>query len=293
MAAPGGILALGAAAAWGGGDFAGGMGVRKTGGTTTAALWFLILAHGASLVILAGLLAASGWPTAWGVAALWALGSGVAAALALTAFYMALARGEMGVSAALSGILAAAIPALASTVLEGAPTALRVVGFVLAAVAIWTIAAGDAKPAERSTFWLAMAGGVGFGVYFVALRMANPLGVVAPMMLARVASVTTCVVLVVVMTLGGNRAGAEGRGGFAEVWRVWPWALAVAAMDTGGNLLFVAATRAGRLDVAAVLASLYPAGTILLAAWRLHEKPSRRQLGGMALALAAVVMITV
>ena len=58
-------------------------------------------------------------------------------------------------------------------------------------------------------------------------------------------------------------------------------------------MLFVAATRLGRLDVAAVLGSLYPAATILLAAWHLHERPTRRQLVGMAAALAAVVMITV
>jgi drug/metabolite transporter (DMT)-like permease len=64
-------------------------------------------------------------------------------------------------------------------------------------------------------------------------------------------------------------------------------------MDTSGNLLFIAATRAGRLDVAAVLASLYPASTILLAAWTLHERPTRRQGWGMAVAVAAVVMITI
>ena len=46
-------------------------------------------------------------------------------------------------------------------------------------------------------------------------------------------------------------------------------------------------------DVAAVLASLYPASTILLAAWRLHERPTRRQWLGMGLALVAVVMISI
>jgi drug/metabolite transporter (DMT)-like permease len=66
----------------------------------------------------------------------------------------------------------------------------------------------------------------------------------------------------------------------------------VALLDTGGNILFMAATRLGRLDVASVLASLYPAGTILLAAWYLHERPTRRQMMGMVVALAAVVMIT-
>jgi drug/metabolite transporter (DMT)-like permease len=48
----------------------------------------------------------------------------------------------------------------------------------------------------------------------------------------------------------------------------------------------------GRLDVASVLASLYPASTIVLAAWFLHERPTARQRWGMAVAVAAVVMIT-
>ncbi|WP_433968219.1 EamA family transporter [Tunturiibacter gelidiferens] len=70
------------------------------------------------------------------------------------------------------------------------------------------------------------------------------------------------------------------------------WAIATALLDTSGNLLYIAATRAGRLDVAAVLASLYPASTILLAAWALRERPTRRQGLGMVVAAAAVVMIT-
>jgi drug/metabolite transporter (DMT)-like permease len=63
-------------------------------------------------------------------------------------------------------------------------------------------------------------------------------------------------------------------------------------MDTGGNQFFLAATRLGRLDVASVLAGLYPASTILLAAWWLKERPTRRQAAGMVTALVAVAMIT-
>jgi len=74
-------------------------------------------------------------------------------------------------------------------------------------------------------------------------------------------------------------------------WKTVWWVLATALLDTSGNLLFVAATRAGRLDVAAVLASLYPASTILLAALALGERPTRRQAVGMAAAVVAVVLI--
>ena len=138
---------------------------------------------------------------------------------------------------------------------------------------------------------LAVVGGVGFGVYFVALRFANPLGVLEPMALARLGSLATCLVLL--LTLRGVRASPAHVS--REPWlskRALLWALGVALLDTGGNLLFLAATRAGRLDVAAVLASLYPASTILLAAWLLHEKPGRRQLIGMGVAVIAVVLIT-
>jgi drug/metabolite transporter (DMT)-like permease len=284
------LVALAAAASWGGGDFSGGMGVKASGTSLASALRFVIVAYAISLVVVLGvvLLRHDPWPVnalhnplvGWGVA------GGVAAGFSLVAFYIALSRGAMGASAAVSGLLAAAIPAVVSTAMEGAPTVLRIAGFALAAAAIWMIAAGpapaDAKP---GTMWLAIAGGLGFGFYFVALRMDNPLGVLEPLVLSRAASLLTCLVLLAVL-----RKGAKGpwlsRGAMG-------WAMGVAVLDTGGNLLFLTATRMGRLDVAAVLASLYPAGTILLAGWRLHERPTRRQVAGMVVALAAVVMITV
>jgi len=86
--------------------------------------------------------------------------------------------------------------------------------------------------------------------------------------------------------------GVDSTGPRRVLRGVLVWALLAAVLDTGGNMLFVGATLWGRLDVAAVLASLYPASTILLAAWRLHEKPTRRQVVGMAAAVVAVVMIT-
>ena len=64
-------------------------------------------------------------------------------------------------------------------------------------------------------------------------------------------------------------------------------------LDTAGNLFYLRAAALGRLDVAAVVCSLYPAGTILLAALVLHERPTRRQVAGMALALGAVMLLSV
>ena len=295
------LLALAAAVLWGGGDFSGGMGVKRAGGSMGAALRVILLSHGMSFAVLS--LAAwlredafpHGAPLGWGLTA------GVTGGISLACFYIALSRGAMGASAALSGLLAAAIPAGISAVLEGSPGGLRIVGFLVAGAAIWLIAAGPSPEStadpgirgrgakDRGTFWLAFAGGVGFGVYFTALKLASAAGVIWPIATCRMGSLTVCALMLAGLTLLGDGDTAKT----LVSRKVVLWAMATAALDTSANLLYIAATRAGRLDVAAVLASLYPASTILLAAWALHERPTRRQGWGMAVAAAAVVMIMV
>jgi drug/metabolite transporter (DMT)-like permease len=286
------LLALAAAVLWGGGDFSGGMSVKHAGGTMDAALRVILLSHAVSFVILLGAAWWRGDAFPHGAALMWGLVAGVTAGIALACFYVALSRGAMGASAALSGLLAAGIPAAVSVGSEGSPGLLRLVGFVVAGVAIWLIAAGpnpEATPADRGTIWLAVTAGVGFGIYFVALKFAGSAGVIWPLATARMGSLAVCSLLVGAMSLLGK--GEATRFRLTRV--VIAWAMGGVLLDTSGNLLFIAATRAGRLDVAAVLASLYPASTILLAAWMLRERPTLRQGVGMAVAAAAVVMITV
>src|SRR5580704_6817958 len=208
------LLALAAAVLWGGGDFSGGMSVKTAGGTMGAALRVIVLSHTASLGVL---LVVAWWrgdafphgaPLAWGLAA------GATAGIALACFYVALSRGAMGASAALSGLLAAAIPAAVSAGMEGSPGLLRLVGFLVAGIAIWLIAAGpnpEATPADRGTVWLAVAGGVGFGIYFVALKFAGSAGVIWPLATARMGSLVVCSLLVGAMALRANAGEAKVR----------------------------------------------------------------------------------
>lgn len=286
------MLALAAAISWGGGDFSGGMGAKHAGGAMGGALRVILLSHAASFTVLVAIAHwrgdafPHGAPLAWGIAA------GVAGGISLACFYVALSRGAMGASAALSGLLAAAIPAAVSIAAEGSPGILRIVGFLVAGAAIWLIAAGpnaEAVPAKAGTVWLAVAAGTGFGIYFVALKMAGVAGIVWPMATARIGSLSVCSLMLLGLSVGAPKSEiAQGKLTAAAA----RWALTTALLDTSGNLLFIAATRAGRLDVAAVLASLYPASTILLAAWMLSERPTRRQGLGMLVAAASVVMIT-
>jgi drug/metabolite transporter (DMT)-like permease len=286
------LFALAAAALWGGGDFSGGMGVNRAGGGVRAALRVVLLSHITSFAVLVAIarVRADAFPQgellAWGIAA------GVAGGLSLTCFYLALSRGAMGASAAVSGLLAAAIPAALTLWQEGSPGALPVLGFAVAGMAIWLISAGgaadDSAAAGRGTMALAMLAGVGFGFYFVALKMAGPAGVIWPMATARMGSLSICGLMLLGHTL---RPWREDEAPAKLGRRAVGWSLAAALLDTSGNLLFLAATRAGRLDVAAVLASLYPASTILLAALALGERPTRRQALGMATAVLAVALI--
>lgn len=256
------------------------------------ALRVILTSHAASFTVLVAIAIWRGDTFPHGAPLAWGIGAGVTGGIALACFYVALSRGAMGGSAALSGLLAAAIPAVVSVIGEGSPGLLRIAGFLVAGAAIWLIAAGpnaEAKSADVGTIWLAVAAGIGFGIYFVALKMAGVAGVIWPMATARMGSLSVCSLL-----LGGLSFSPKT----SEIYRgrltraAVRWALTTALLDTSGNLLFIAATRAGRLDVAAVLASLYPASTILLAAWMLSERPTRRQGLGMAVAAAAVVMIT-
>lgn len=286
-------LALAAAVLWGFGDFSGGMGVKRAGGSVAAALRIILISHTTSLCGLLLVLWIRRDDLLHGRPVLWALAAGIAGGLSLAAFYIALSRGSMGASAAVSGLLAAALPATLSSFVEGSPGLLRLAGFAIAGIAIWMIAAGPAdptRPVAADTMFLAIGAGGGFGVYFIALRMAGATGgsVLWPMTVARVGSLSTCALLVAVLSLTRARWAGPSRITRSVVF----WSLLTAVGDTTGNLLFLAATRAGRLDIAAVLASLYPASTILLAGALLKERPSARQGWGMAVAAIAVVLIT-
>jgi drug/metabolite transporter (DMT)-like permease len=285
------------------------MSVQSARTPSHAGLRTVLFSHLTSISVLVALPLLLHQPFPTHAALAWGFAAGVIAALSLAAFYTALSRGAMGASAAVSGLLAASIPAAVSLALEGSPGPLRIAGFLLAAVAIWLIAAGPAQREALQTILLATFAGIGFGLYFVFLKLAaatsTPLWTMAT---ARTASIATAATLLLLVTLFSRKAkklvirsAAKGSciASFSSSItpvpvprRMFLWILSTALFDTSGNLLFVAATRAGRLDVASVLASLYPASTILLAAAVLHERPTARQLTGMAVALAAVVLIT-
>ncbi len=305
------VLGLTAAVIWGAADFSGGIAARYL-----RVYWLLVISHAcslAALVLLAGLLH-DPLPNAHILG--WGLISGFAGGSALLMFYYALSLGDMGITAAITGLLTAALPVLFTLATIGAPSRRQLVGFLLAAGAIWLIssqpgivgeAGEEAIQERRKKLALAILSGVGFGVYLIALRQANGGGLLWPLAASRVSSLTLAVAGGLIFSRRSFTVEAEATTSSPafEASKTGRWdsnarrakigialAILAGACDTSGNFFFVAATRTGRLDVAAVLASLYPASTILLAIWLLKERTTARQAVGMATALVAVALIS-
>jgi len=269
-------LSLLSALAWGGGDFTGGVAAKR-------ASVFRVVALAHAFGLLAMLLMA--WWThepmpphadlAWGAAA------GIAGAFGVAALYRGLAIGRMGVVAPVAAVLTGVLPVLFGIRKDGLPDRLQLIGFVLALISIWVIARPDGAIDSRRGLGLAILAGASFGLFLLFGKLAGHGGVFWPMVAARSAS-TILMCLIVAFSPSDSRSM---RGVIAFV-------VLSGLLDSAGNALFIAATRHGRLDVAAVLSSLYPASTVILARFVLKERISRFQAAGIVGALVSVALIS-
>jgi drug/metabolite transporter (DMT)-like permease len=282
-------LSLASAAIWGTSDFVGGIAARRLPSPAV-----VTLSHSLSLAVLVSLalIHRSAWPDT--PSAVYGALAGLACGTGVMVLYKALSLGGMGLTAAVSGVLAAVLPVLWAFATEGLPRVPQIAGIVLAAVAIWMIARAPGSPSSKQAILLGAAAGGSFGCLFILLKLAGRGGVLWPLAWSRLASMTLAVIVtwVAARRFGGARVDPKP----ALSWPGWTvlGLIAIAGIfDASGNTFYTIATRLGRLDVAAVLSSLYPASTILLAAVLLKERATRSQAAGMALALVAVVLISV
>lgn len=289
-------LGLSAAIIWGAADFSGGIAARYL-----RVFWLLAISHAFSLICLLLLTGALHQPRPGGHILMLGFWSGLAGGTALLVFYHALSLGEMGVTAALTGLLTAALPVAYTLATIGSPSRRQLAGFALAAGSIWLISSqpsAEKAPAgaDRKRILLAVISGMGFGTFLIFLRQANGGGLLWPLAASRVGSLLLALGGAVLFSRGRFLAGTNATGATPKPGARWKigvgLTLLASACDTGGNFFFIAATRTGRLDIAAVLSSLYPASTILLAIWLLKERASRRQTVGMIAALTAVALIS-
>ncbi len=273
LASPG--LSLGAAASWGAADFSGGLAAKRAD-----TFGVVVVAHATGLLFMLALALVAHEPVPDRAALLWGTAAGLVGGVGLAALYRALAIGRMGINAPLSAVIMAVLPLGFSLLTEGLPGTWQLAGFAVALVSIWLIAAPTGARGRNLGLGLAVLAGIGFSGFLLFSKLAAAHATFWPLVAARAAS--TLLMLGIVFV--------RGRGWKPSAAAV-PYMLVAGVLDSGANALYIAATQRGRLDIAAVLSSLYPASTVILARLLLKERLSRWQSVGMMAALVAVALI--
>jgi drug/metabolite transporter (DMT)-like permease len=217
---------------------------------------------------------------------LWGALSGIGSAIGVLALYHGLAVGRMNVVAPLCGVLTCVIPAVIGILLGDQLTAVELAGIALAVPAVALVSRQQPPapgPRRASGALSGLLAGAGFGLLFVALDQAGTQHGAWPLFPGQAVSL----LLVLPFAVRGLRAAAvPGARTLA--------ATAVAGILSGGaNLLYLVATHYGELAIVGVLSSLYPAGTVLIARFRLAEHWSRIQATGMITAVLAVIFVVI
>lgn len=269
------VFGLVSAASWGAGNFSGGIASKRQNAIVVVAV---------SQVFGAVLLAALALISREAVPPVQHLGygamAGIAGALGLAALYQGLATASMGIVAPLTAVIAAALPVIFGILSVGLPGNRQLGGFIFAFAGIWIIShQGDARLATRALI-LAFISGIGFGLFYIFIDQVSESAVFWPLVIARLTSVT-------LMSLILWRRGQTIRRPLNV-----PHLALTGILETGGSIFFALASASGRLDIAAVLSSLYPAATVFLAWVMLKERLSSRQWVGIAATLTAIVLIT-
>jgi drug/metabolite transporter (DMT)-like permease len=272
------LLSLFAAASYGLGDFNGGIFSRR-GGAWAVSLVAQLAGTALVLVLVAF---DGGSPTGADLA--WALVAGVGNGFGTAFLYRGLSSGRMGVVAPVSGVGAVLVPVVVGVLTGERPGALVWVGVLLALPAIWLVSrepsTGPVTGGAGSGILDGVLAGLGFGTLFAALAQIPEEAGFLPLALNQLVAGGAIIVVALLLrqdwvprnryALGGAISGALG------------------ALATG---LFQVATQHGYLTVAAVITSLYPAFTVLLAATVLREHVHRTQAIGLALCAGAVVLV--
>ena len=278
------LLALASALAYGAADFLGGVLSRRSHYARVSLLAQIVAGTGSLVASLVAGGRPSGDSLAWGAL------SGLGGGLGTLALYRGLARGRMNVVAPLSGVLAAALPALFGLVIGERPGPAAMAGLALALPAVWLTArteqAAGATAVAKTGSSGALDGvlaGLGFSVLFIGLQRAGHGEGLWP----TAASQTVAAFPMIALHARALRRPVERQ----DRWlRHGP--LLVGVLVALAAICFFLGTQRGLLTVVAVLTSLYPAVTVVLARWLLAERIGRWQGVGLALAGVSVVLIS-
>ncbi len=273
---PAALLALSAASCWGSGDFTGGLVSRRSSVFRTVLISYSV---GLLAVVIVALARAEPLPSRSDLA--WGALSGLLGMIGLGFLFQGFATGRMGIVSPVSAVLATALPVIFNTLTEGPPGYLALSGFGIAILGIWLLSRPEKMGGRPAGLGLAVAAGLGFAGFFITLDQVGPNAVFWPLAAGRLAA---CLAMLLFALVTRRPVWVKGT----------PMLLLSLAgvLDVGGNFFFLLAIQNGRLDIASVLGSLYPAVTALLAGLIAKEHLTRAQIAGIGAAVAAIALIT-
>lgn len=279
------LIGLGSALVYGVADFFGGLASKRASPVFVTALTSVV-----GLVVLLPFLVLTPGRSSFD-AVFWGGVSGITGSLAVLLLYAALAIGPMSILSPLTAVIAAVVPmtwglaqgerlgVVGSIAIGGALVAIVLVGFVPER--------GAVRPSARGLLY-ATGSGVLIGAFFILIDRAPADSGVLPLVANRTVSGSILLLVVVVLIIIARaRRVAAAPGLRSAVLLI----LACGATDALANVLILAGLRLGELSVMSVLAALYPAGTIALAAVVLRERIAPVQWVGLALALVSAALL--
>ena len=293
------LLSLASAAGYGSSDFAAGLATRRA-----SVIRVTVLAEAFSVAVVGAALPLSGADLPSPQAVAWGSVAGLAGVAGAMALYLGFRHAAFSVAATLSAVGSAGFSVLAGLLLGERPTTLALIGIALALPAIAAVSASahepegeeaagpsppsPANPAITGRGWVpagvsyGLVAGACFALLFIGLNQAGAASGLWPVFCSQVAALVG--VGGVAAFTGDLRLPEAGGGRLA----------AVAGLTGGpGTIFFFLATHHGLLAVAAVITSLYPAVTIMLARVLVGERLTAIRLAGLTLAAASVALIAV
>lgn len=269
------VYAVLASVSWGLSDFIGGFASRRFGVLTV-----LMLIEAGGLVAGGVVLAAAGSPLPGGTDLLLACSAGLVGVAGLACLYKALAIGKMSVVAPITSA-GVVLPVLVGLARGDSPSELQSVGMAVIVAGVMLAsrersATDDERDVSRRSVLLAVVAGLCLASFYILVRSPSHHSVLWTVVLVRMAPLP-------VVALLWRRSGSR-----LPPPRFSAGLLAAGTIDLVAIALIALASRHGELAIIAVLGSMYPVVTVMLAAAVLHERVRASQYLGVVLALAGV-----
>ncbi len=288
------LLGLVASLGWGVANFYGGIASRRW-----PPIFITLFSYICELFILLGIALLRGANFDIGDDLFWAMAAGSLAVISISWFFHLLARGNMALTAPLTALTYAIVPVLFGFITIGWPKYTQLAGIGIALLAIPLMAHGSSNVRIES-IWrhsLRLLGspllaGIGFGLVLICLDQIEASDLLAPLIVAR-STGSPLLLLILWLSMRQRQTDQSGVGTLLAALRpALVYVLVIGVGDIIAYGAFIQSARLGGITIAAVMSSLPPAVTVLMARIIDKEKPRREQVAGLALSLVAIVLIS-